>query len=109
MLPQSHAAGPRWSISLDRFEFLRPERMGYLPGPLVYRCLRTRSRICSPAHQVAEPLPVICASEGGHPAHDSRWRQLDVVYAHWSGAIEGLSPYRYTMDRGGTVQKIPRC
>ena len=23
--------------------------------------------------------------------------------------IEGLSPYRYTMDRGGTVQKIPRC
>ena len=25
------------------------------------------------------------------------------------GGIEGLSPYRYTMDRGGTVQKIPRC
>ena len=24
-------------------------------------------------------------------------------------ASRGLSPYRYTMDRGGTVQKIPRC
>ena len=48
-------------------------------------------------------------ADGGRPAHDSRWHQLDVVYAHWSGGIEGLSPYRYTMDRGGTVQKIPRC
>ena len=35
-------------IALDRFEFLRPERMGYLPGPLglSLRYLRARSRIC---------------------------------------------------------------
>jgi hypothetical protein len=98
-------------IALDRFEFLRPERMGYLPGPLVYRCdtCGLVREYVSPAHQVAEPLPITCASAAGHPAHDSRWHQLDVVYAHWSGGVEGLSPYRYTMDRGGTIQKIPRC
>jgi hypothetical protein len=105
---QGHASV---DIALDRFEFLRPERMGYLPGPLVYRCdtCALVREYVSPAHQVAEPLPTTCVSEGDQPAHDSRWRQLDVVYAHWSGGIEGLSPYRYTMDRGGSVQKIPRC
>src|SRR5262249_51299470 len=63
-------------IALDRFEFLRPERMGYLPGPLVYRCdtCALIREYVSPAHQVAEPLPVTCASDGGHPGHDSRWR-----------------------------------
>ena len=98
-------------IALDRFEFLRPERMGYVPGPLVYRCdtCALVREYVSPAHQVAEPLPDTCASGANRPAHDSRWHQLDVVYAHWSGGIEGLSPYRYTMDRGGSIQKIPRC
>jgi hypothetical protein len=98
-------------IALDRFEFLRPERMGYLPGPLVYRCdtCELVREYVSPAHQIAEPLPARCAGDAVCPAHDSRWRQLDVVYAHWSGGIEGLSPFRYIMDRGGTIQKIPRC
>lgn len=98
-------------ISSDRFEFLRPERMGYLPGPLVYRCdtCAVVREYVSPAHQVAEPLPLTCHAEGGHPAHDSHWHQLDVVYTHWSGSVEGLSPYRNTMDRSGEVRKIPRC
>jgi hypothetical protein len=98
-------------IALDRFEFLRPERMGYLPGPLVYRCdtCELIREYVSPAHQISEPLPARCAGDAVCPAHDSRWRQLDVVYAHWSGSIEGLSPFRYTMDRAGTIQKIPRC
>ena len=67
---QGHASV---DIALDRFEFLRPERMGYLPGPLVYRCdtCELVREYVSPAHQVAEPLPVTCASEGGRPAHDS--------------------------------------
>lgn len=98
-------------IATDRFEFLRPERMGYLPGPLVYRCdtCAVVREYVSPAHQVSEPLPSTCSALGGHPSHDSRWRQLDVVYAHWSGNLEGLSPYRNRIDRNGVVQKIPRC
>jgi len=97
-------------ITLDRFEFMRPERMGYLPGPLVYRC-DTCERVneyVSSAHQVAEPLSTRCAETGGDQ-RECRWRQLDVVYVHWSGSLEGLSPFRYTMNRGGEVRKIPRC
>ena len=96
-------------IALDRFEFLRPEKMGYIPGPLVYRCDRCEvvREFISPAHQVAEPLPSECEFKGEQ--HSSVWRQLDVVYVHWSGGLEGLSPFRYTTDRDGTVRKIPRC
>lgn len=98
-------------IRIEGFEFLRPERMGYLPGPLNYRCevCATVREYISPSHQLAEPLPRVCAAEGERPMHDARWRQLDVVYVHWSGAMEGLSPYRYTLDRSGALQKIPRC
>src|SRR4051812_10081409 len=53
-------------IALDRFEFMRPERMGYLPGPLVYRCdtCEKVKEYVSTAHQVAEPLSQRCEQEG---------------------------------------------
>lgn len=97
-------------IGLDRFEFMRPDRMGYLPGPLVYRCdtcEKVREYI-SAAHQVADPLSANCRTEDGG-TRECRWRQLDVVYVHWSGTLEGLSPYRYTLGSDGQVRKIPRC
>jgi hypothetical protein len=99
-------------IALDQFEFLRPERMGYLPGPLVYRCDNCEivREYISPAHQLAEPLPTRCPGKGnGDVGGECRWRQLDVVYVHWSGELEGLSPYRNTLNAAGIVQKIPRC
>lgn len=95
-------------IATDRFQFMRPDRVGYLPGPLVYRCdicERVREYV-SPAHQFAEPLPTQCPFGEGR---ECRWRQLDVVYVHWSGELEGLSPYRYTQGGDGQIRKIPRC
>jgi hypothetical protein len=104
-----HRAPHSVDISLDRFEFLRPERVAYIPGPLVYRCdhCSLLREYTSPAHQIADPLPTECGA--GQDRHSSSWRQLDVVYVHWSGGLEGLSPYRYTQDRDGTTRKIPRC
>lgn len=95
-------------IATDRFQFMRPDRVGYLPGPLVYRCdfcERVREYL-SPAHQFGDPLPTRCPSGEGR---ECRWRQLDVVYVHWSGALEGLSPYRNTQSADGQIRKIPRC
>jgi hypothetical protein len=96
-------------IALDRFEFMRPDRIGYLPGPLVYRCdvCARVKEYTSPAQQLGDPLPEVCEDRTGR--HDSRWKQLDVVYVHWSGSLEGLSPYRYTLGADGEVRRIPRC
>ena len=88
---------------------MRPDRVGYLPGPLAYRC-DTCEKACefvSPSHQVADPLSMRCTGE--HRTKDCRWRQLDVVFVHWSGGLEGLSPFRFTVNNDGEVQKIPRC
>ena len=49
-----------------------------------------------------QPLPRRCG------AHDARWGQLDVVYAHWSGSIEPLSPSGYRFDPPTPVC-IDRC
>ena len=97
-------------IGLDRFEFMRPDRLGYLPGPLNYRCNTCEKvrEFISSGHQVADPLGATCTMEDGC-RRECRWQQLDVVYVHWSGCLEGLSPYRYTESRDGEVRKIPRC
>ena len=96
-------------IASDQFEFLRPERIGYVPGPLVYRCDNCEivREYLSSGHQVADPLPTPCRAFNGE--RECRWRQLDVVYVHWSGGLEGLSPYRNMLDGQGELRKIPRC
>src|SRR3546814_18530344 len=60
------------------------------------------SDVCS-----SDLLPTPCRAFNGE--RECRWRQLDVVYVHWSGGIEGLSPYRNTLDSQGELRKIPRC
>ena len=97
-------------IGLDSFEFMRSDRIGYLPSPLVYRCdsCEKVQEFVSSAHQVADPLSTACSTEEGG-RRECRWRQLDVVYVHWSGTLEGLSPHRNTINRDGEIQKIPRC
>lgn len=105
---RSGAAGVE--IALDRFEFMRPDRIGYLPGPLVYRCdtCEKVKEYLSPAQQLGDPLSTSCSREG-ESRQECRWRQLDIVYVHWSGSLEGLSPYRYTLGGDGEIRKIPRC
>ena len=98
-----HRAPHSVDISLDRFEFLRPERMGYLPGPLVYRCdhCALLREYISPAHQVAEPL---CRTECGRRSTPSR--VLPGVNSTSSMCIgpagsRGSRPIATRIDRGG--------
>lgn len=96
-------------IALNSFQFMKPDRMGYLPGPLVYRCdnCHVVREYISAAHQLADPLPAACRAY--HGERDCKWRQLDVVFAHWSGGLEGLSPYRNMLDGNGDAMRIKRC
>jgi hypothetical protein len=88
------------------FQLNDPSVMGYVPYPLLYRCA-----VCghlqefnSIRDQARHPLSKRCHD------HDARWSQVDVVYVHWSGAIEPLSPFKYNYDRAKrTVTKISQC
>ncbi|MDY0885393.1 hypothetical protein ACFPL7_24130 [Dongia soli] len=97
-------------FGMAAFAFMRPERMGYLPGPLSYRCdtcLKVKE-YRSADHQLGDPLPDHC-QRGDALGGPCRWRQLDVVYVHWSGGLEALSPFRYVFNQEGEVTKTSRC
>lgn len=88
------------------FQFCDPGVMGYVPYPLVYSCA-TCGKVKeyeSIEEQSHHPLPARCKG------HDARWSQIDVVYAHWSGALEPLSPFRNYYDRNKSrVIKLKVC
>jgi hypothetical protein len=88
------------------FQMTSPDKVGYVPYPLLYRCgiCGSTREFDSIADQARQPLPKKCNG------HEARWTQVDVVYAHWSGDIEPLSPYNYNFDaQTGTVRQIRIC
>ncbi|TIR02350.1 MAG: hypothetical protein E5X64_27485, partial [Mesorhizobium sp.] len=76
-------------IERGDFQMTGPDRVGYVPYPLVYRCgiCGSTREYESIADQARQPLPRKCNG------HDARWTQIDVVYVHWSGEIQPLSPF----------------
>jgi hypothetical protein len=88
------------------FQLCDPGTMGYVPYPLAYRCavcghLREYESI---AEQARDPLRARCGD------HEARWVQLDVVYVHWSGHLEPLSPFRNNYDANrARVTKLRNC
>lgn len=88
------------------FQLNDPGTMGYVPYPLLYRCavcghLREYDSI---EEQVRHPLPRTCHG------HTARWTQVDVVYVHWSGRLEPLSPYRWHYSAAqGRTDRMTQC
>lgn len=89
-------------IERGDFQMTGPDRVGYVPYPLLYRCgiCGSTREYESVADQARQPLPKKCNG------HDARWTQVDVVYVHWSGEIQPLSPFNFNFDpqTGGTRQ-----
>lgn len=96
----------RVHVDPARFKMTSPNIVGYVPYPLVYRCSTCGSvrEYTSISEQARSPLPRTCHG------HRARWTQVDVVYVHWSGNIEPLSPYNYNFDpSSGASRKIRMC
>lgn len=84
--------GHEVQVDLDAgFEFTNPTKMGYIPYPLLFQCTvcKRLRHYESPEAQDKEALPRSC------PDHASDWKQVDVVFVHWSGTLEPLTPTRY--------------
>ncbi|MBN9074888.1 MAG: hypothetical protein J0H84_01530 [Rhizobiales bacterium] len=89
-------------VERTHFQMTSPDKVGYVPYPLLYRCgiCGSTREFGSVGDQARQPLPRKCNG------HEARWTQVDVVYVHWSGDIEPLSPFNYNFDpqTGGTRQ-----
>ncbi len=94
---------PNWT---QDFQLNDPNTVGYVPYPLLYRCAvcGLLKEFDSVGDQAKRRLPARCGD------HAARWLQLDVVYVHWSGRIEPLSPFRYNYDANkGEATRIMHC
>lgn len=93
-------------VERARFQLTGPEKMGYVPYPQVFRCGTCGSvrEYNSISEQARRPLPRKCHD---HPA---RWTQIDVVYVHWSGELQPLSPHNFNYDAASQeVIQFNRC
>ena len=78
--------------------FVNPIRMGYAPAPLTFVCNR-----CSRFVRYEKPDDILhpqkglrsfkCQKPGSR--HACQWRQLDVIFVHWSGEWMPATPGRW--------------
>lgn len=95
-----------------KFVLSQPSRIGFLPDPLVF--------VCSDCGRLTEFEDILdlrrrwpqTEKRADCPkTEDQRhnWRQIDVIFAHWSGSYCGLSPHRWVMGPDGRVSQIKKC
>lgn len=95
-------------LGADRLSFLSPLRMGYAPAPLTFVCNKCRLfRRFESAHELAKNIDSLrrarcAAAEAKGPC---QWRQVDVIFVHWSGEWMPVTPGRWEWDdRNNTLR-----
>lgn len=82
----------------DRLAFLNPLRMGYAPAPLTFVCNRChRFRRFESATDLARNIGSLRKAKCTAPNSTvpCQWRQLDVIFVHWSGEWMPATPGRW--------------
>lgn len=88
-------------LSADRLAFLSPLRMGYAPAPLTFVCNKCRLfRRFESAHDLAQNIDRFRKTKCTAPDAKGpcQWRQLDVIFVHWSGEWMPATPGRWEWD-----------
>jgi hypothetical protein len=99
-------------VDSGRFSLNQPSQIGFVPDPLVF--------VCSDCGRLTEFADVDDLRRGWPQAekredctktesHRHNWRQIDVIFAHWTGNYCGLSPHRWVMAPNGSVSQAKKC
>lgn len=97
-------------IDSGQFTLNKPSRIGFMPDPLVF--------VCSECQRLVEFEDVVDLDRRWGSVETRRdckesqrhnWRQMDVVFAHWSGSYAGLSPARVVMDTNRRIDALRAC
>lgn len=86
-------------LSLDRITFVNPVRMGYAPAPLTFVCNHCESfHRFNSVDEMMKQLPTMQHQKCPKRSGPCQWRQLDVIFVHWSGNWEAATPGRWEWD-----------
>jgi hypothetical protein len=100
-------------VDPGNFTLNQPSRIGFVPDPLVFVCsdcgLLTEFDDVEDLYRRWPHAESRTDCPHGAPGGRHNWRQIDVIYAHWSGNYAGLSPHRWLMAPDGRVNKVKRC
>lgn len=88
-------------LDRSRLEFVNPIRMGYAPAPLSFVCnacglFRGFESLRQLDGRLHEFDPQHC--QNPRQKAQCQWRQLDVIFVHWSGHWEPATPGMYEWD-----------
>ncbi|MFH0084707.1 hypothetical protein ACG3RS_05070 [Pseudomonas aeruginosa] len=96
-------------LGIDRLAFLSPLRMGYAPSPLTFVCNKcSLFRRFESAHDLAKNMdklrktPCTAADTKG----SCQWRQVDVIFVHWSGEWMPVTPGRWEWDDRNNTRRL---
>ncbi len=98
------------NIDSAHFVFVSPDHMGYAPAPLTFVCnhcglYRGFDSVDDFAKRKAAALNVKCTKASGN----CHWRQLDVIFVHWSGRWEPVRPGRWNWINNKLQEPYDRC
>ena len=82
-------------LGATHLAFVNPLKMGYAPAPLTFVCntcgsFRSYSSVSDLADDMDSFKPRACS--GSKSGAKCQWRQLDVIFVHWSGEWQPANP-----------------
>lgn len=99
----------------DRFILVDPLWMGYTPAPLTFVCNTCGLfRSFSSIKDFREKKSVMDRECRGRPGRRCQWRQLDVIFVHWSGNWKPVMPGKYDWSKEDhklrdPINRCPQC
>ncbi|MBK5914477.1 hypothetical protein [Rhodocyclus purpureus] len=100
-------------VDRGRFIFVAPTHMGYAPAPLTFVCnacglFRSFRSVLEFNNSKSQLTARNCRANLGRRC---QWRQLDIVFVHWSGNWEPVMPGKYDWDKNKQAVREPidRC
>lgn len=96
----------------SRFELVDPKAMGYVPAPLDFVCntcgrFRKFESVQQASDEIGELKADQCDTRKAEHKGKCRWRQLDVIFVHWSGNWEPPSPGKWEWSQPEQKVKAP--
>lgn len=102
-------------LDSSRIAFLHPSHMGYAPAPLTFLCESCKLvKTFDTVDALDKELGILSSVlQCPHPKKISKcdWRQLDLVFVHWSGSWEParVDQYHWDPKAGAAIRRKQVC